>query len=76
MDRHNGSTGALLAWKLWAPLVLAAVLLAAGSFAMMMLPESAGRMIAFQMCFDVLVPFILCTVSVSLIILSSSLGLL
>ncbi|GAX81918.1 hypothetical protein CEUSTIGMA_g9346.t1 [Chlamydomonas eustigma] len=37
------AAGALLAWKLWAPLVLAAGLLAAGSFAMMMLPEPAGR---------------------------------
>lgn len=36
------AAGALLDVALWAPLVLAAILLAVGSVAMMLLPESAG----------------------------------
>lgn len=36
------AAGALLEVKLWAPLVVAAVLLALGSVAMMLLPEPAG----------------------------------
>ncbi len=37
------AAGALLDVALWAPLVVAAVLLAAGSAAMMALPEPAGK---------------------------------
>lgn len=39
--------GALLEVALWAPLVVAAVLLALGSLAMMMLPEPAGVAVSY-----------------------------